>query len=39
LGRSLRSQKAGETFSQLLEEMIEREKMALLIDHLKAIAD
>ena len=39
MGRSHRSQKAGETFSQLLEEMIEREKMALLIDHLKAIAD
>ncbi|HRW83306.1 MAG TPA: hypothetical protein P5049_07615 [Methanothrix sp.] len=29
----------GETFSQLLEEMIEREKQARRIDHLKAIAD
>ncbi len=29
----------GETFSQLLEEMIEREKQARLVDHLKTIAD
>jgi predicted CopG family antitoxin len=29
----------GETFSQLLEEMIEREKKARLIEHLKKIAD
>jgi len=29
----------GETFSQLLEEMIEREKEARLIAHLKTIAD
>jgi predicted CopG family antitoxin len=29
----------GETFSQLLEEMIEREKKARLIAHLKKIAD
>jgi len=29
----------GETFSQLLEEMIEREKKARLIAHLKTIAD
>lgn len=29
----------GETFSQLLAEMIEREKKARLIDHLKKIAD
>ncbi len=28
----------GETFSQLLEEMIEREKKARLIEHLKKIA-
>ena len=29
----------GETFSQLLEEMIEHEKKARLIEHLKKIAD
>jgi len=29
----------GETFSQLLEEMVEREKKARLIEHLKKIAD
>jgi predicted CopG family antitoxin len=29
----------GETFSQLLAEMIEREKKARLIGHLKKIAD
>ncbi len=29
----------GETFSQLLAEMIEREKKARLIEHLKQIAD
>lgn len=29
----------GETFSQLLAEMIEREKKARLIEHLKHIAD
>ncbi len=29
----------GETFSQLLAEMIEREKRARLIEHLKAIAE
>lgn len=29
----------GETFSQLLSEMIEREKKARLIAHLKQIAD
>ena len=29
----------GETFIQLLEEMIEREKKARLIEHLKKIAD
>ncbi len=29
----------GETFSQLLEEMIESEKKARLIDHLKKIAE
>ncbi|VVB70184.1 Uncharacterised protein [uncultured archaeon] len=29
----------GETFSQLPEEMIEREKKARLIEHLKQIAD
>lgn len=29
----------GETFSQLLAEMIEREKRARLIEHLKQIAD
>lgn len=29
----------GETFSQLLAEMIEREKKARLIEHLKMIAD
>ena len=29
----------GETFSQLLEEMIEREKKARMIAHLKTIAD
>jgi predicted CopG family antitoxin len=29
----------GETFSQLLEEMIEREKKARLIAHLNTIAD
>ncbi len=29
----------GETFSQLLAEMVEREKKARLIEHLKHIAD
>jgi predicted CopG family antitoxin len=29
----------GETFSQLLAEMIERERKARLIEHLKQIAD
>jgi predicted CopG family antitoxin len=29
----------GETFSQLLAELIDREKKARLIDHLKQIAD
>ena len=29
----------GETFSQLMAEMIEREKKARLIEHLKQIAD
>jgi predicted CopG family antitoxin len=31
--------KPGETFSQLLAEMIEREKKSRLIEHLKKIAD
>jgi predicted CopG family antitoxin len=31
--------KPGETFNQLLAEMIEREKKARLIEHLKQIAD
>ena len=31
--------KPGETFNQLLAEMIEREKKARLIEHLKQVAD